>query len=74
MRAAVDCGETDPGEVREEIVGGHCLWRKAGQPWKPGDTAESCVGVGGAIPIDSPYTPALAAEQERGWPIKRLTL
>ena len=25
-----------------------CLWRKAGQPWKQGDTAESRVG-GGAI-------------------------
>ena len=26
--------------------GGKCLWRKAGQPWKQGDTAESCVGSG----------------------------
>ena len=43
--------------------GGKCLWRKAGQPWKQGDTAGSCIG-GGAITIASlsPY-PALAAEQ-----------
>ena len=27
---------------------GKCLWRKARQPWKQGDTAESCIG-GGAI-------------------------
>ena len=24
--------------------GRKCLWRKAGQPWKQGDTAESCIG------------------------------
>ena len=32
--------------------GGKCLWRKARQPRKQGDTAESCVG-GGAITIAS---------------------
>jgi len=32
--------------------GGKCLWRKARQPWKQGDTAESHVG-GGAITIAS---------------------
>ena len=32
--------------------GGKCLWRKAGQPWKQGDPAESCTG-GGAITIAS---------------------
>ena len=52
MKAAVDCGEMDQGEVREEIVAGKCLWRKVRQPWKQGDTAESCVG-GGAITIAS---------------------
>ena len=26
--------------------GGNCLWRRAGQPWKQGDTAESRVGSG----------------------------
>ena len=26
--------------------GGKCLWRKAGQPWKQGDPAESYVGSG----------------------------
>ena len=57
MRAAVDCGETDQGEVKEEIVVGKCLWRKAGQPWKQGDTAESRIG-GGAITTASlsPHT------------------
>ena len=44
VRAAVDCGETDQGEVKEEIVVGKCLWRKAGQLWKQGNTAELCVG------------------------------
>ena len=28
------------------------LWRKARQPWKQGDTSESCI-VGGAITIAS---------------------
>ena len=60
MRAAVDCGETDQGEVKEEIVVGKCLWRKAGQPWKQGDTAESCV-EGGAI--TKPLSPQMAASQ-----------
>ena len=35
-RAAVDYGEMDPGDVREE-TGGKCQWRKARQPWKQGD-------------------------------------
>ena len=52
MKAAVDCGEMDQGEVREEIVAGKCLWRKVRQPWKQGDTAESCV-EGGAITMTS---------------------
>ena len=39
--------------------GGKCLWRKARQPWKQGNTAESCI-VGGAITIAclSPHTSA----------------
>jgi len=32
--------------------GGKCLWRNARQPWKQGNTAESCVG-GGSITIAS---------------------
>ena len=31
---------------------GKCLWRKAGQPWKQGDTAESCI-AGQAITVAS---------------------
>ena len=60
-RAAADCRKMDQGDVREEM-GGKCLWRKARQPWEPGDRAESCIG-GGAISITtlSPR-PASAAE------------
>ena len=32
--------------------GGKCLWRKAREPWKQGDTAESRIGAG-AITIAS---------------------
>ena len=46
MRAAVDCGETDRGDVREEIVVGNACGGKLGQPWKQGDTAESCLQGG----------------------------
>ena len=61
-RAGVDCGEMGQEEVREE-TGGKCLWRKARQPWRLGDTAESRV-EGGAIAIASlTHMPAPAAEQ-----------
>ena len=44
---------------------GKCLQRKARQPWKQGDTAESRV-VGGAITIASlSPQPVSAAEQQR---------
>ena len=43
--------------------GGKCLWRKARQPWKQGDTAESCVG-GGAITIVSLHL--------HSWTVERL--
>ena len=39
MRAAVDCGETDRGDVREEFMVGNACGGK------PGDTAKSCTGV-----------------------------
>ena len=48
--------------MREEI--GKCLWRKARQPWKQGDTPESHV-EDGAITMASLHMPASAAEQER---------
>ena len=51
-KAAVDFGEMNQGEVREETVMGIACWRKVGQPRKQGDTAESCIG-GGAITIAS---------------------
>ena len=51
VRAAVQYGEMDRGDVREE-TGGKCLWRKVRQPWKQGDIAESHI-EGGAITIAS---------------------
>ena len=50
--AAVDCGETEREEVREEIMVGNRLWRRARQPWKQCDTAESHLR-GGAVTIAS---------------------
>ena len=64
--AASDCGEADQGDVRGDS-GEKCLWRKAGQPWKQGDTAESRVG-GGAITIASLPTYASIGS----WTIERL--
>ena len=45
-----------PRGGEEGDCGGKYPWRKAGQPWKPGDTAESHV-AGGAITVASlsPY-------------------
>ena len=62
--AAIDCREIEQWDVREEIMVFKCQWRKAGHPWKQGDTSEPCV-EGGAMTIASPSapTPALAAEQ-----------
>ena len=45
MRAVVDCGETDRGDVREETVE-----ESQAAICKQGDTAESCVR-GGATTI-----------------------
>ena len=56
VRAVVDFRETDQGDVSEE-TGGKCLWRKARQPRKQGNTAESCVG-GGPITITSLFPQA----------------
>ena len=54
MRAAVDCGEMDQGDVREEIVVGNVCGGKPGSlaAWRQGDTVESCIGSG-AITIAS---------------------
>ena len=55
---------------------GKCLWKKAGQPWRQGDSAESHA-VGGVIAVGSLPMPAPAADQQRkaleGWPSKCLT-
>ena len=56
MMAAVDCRGTDQRDVREGACDEKCLWKKGGQPWKQGDTAESHVGVGAiAIASVSPH-------------------
>ena len=56
VRAAVDWRDESRG-CEGGDHDGKCLWRKAGQPWKQGNTAESCIG-GGAITIASlsPHT------------------
>ena len=46
-RAAVDCGEMDLGDVREEIMVGNACGGKPGSRGRY-NTAESCIG-GGAI-------------------------
>ena len=51
--------------------GGKCLWRKAGQPWKQRNTAESCV-VGGAITIASLRTCQHQQLNNRDFPIIRI--
>jgi len=55
------------GDVREEIMVG-CLWRKAGQPWKQGNTAESCVGGGANTIPPSPHTPAWVLSNREAGP------
>ena len=46
-----------------------CLWRKAGQPWKQGDTAESCIGGGAFVLFSSFHSSAelvFSLEPRRG--------
>ena len=55
----------DWGDVKE--ISGKCLWRKARQPWKQGNTAESCIG-GEAVTLAS-----LSPHASTGsWTIERL--
>ena len=49
--------------------GGKCLWRKARQPWKQGDTAESCIGSG-VITVASLFSQA----SNGSWTIEGLAL
>ena len=58
MRAAVGCEETDQGDVRVETVVGNACGGKAGQPWKQGDFAESCMAGGAIFTPLSPHMPA----------------
>ena len=52
MQAAVECGEMDQGDMREEIVAGNACGRKPGSHGSKAITAESQVG-GGAVTIAS---------------------
>ena len=72
MRAAVDCGETDRGEMREEIVGGNACGGKPGSHGSKAILLSHALG-GGAITTASlsPYA-ASAAEKQSSWPIKSL--
>jgi len=47
--------------------GGKCLWRKAGQPWKQGDTAESRAGSGALTIVSLPSQASTGS-----WTIERL--
>ena len=72
-RAAVDCGQMDRGDMREETeVGNAC-------GWKPGSHGSKAILLSDTQWVEpppeplSPHTPALASEQQRGWPITGLT-
>ena len=72
VRAAVDCGEMDPGDVREETVVANA---GVGKPGSNGSKAISLNHMYGVEPSSkplSPHMPALAAEQQKVWPIKHL--
>ena len=63
MRAAVDCGETDGGGVREEMVVGNA---SGGEPGSRECKAIPLSHTEGLKPSPeplSPHTPASAAEQ-----------
>ena len=72
-RAAMDYGKTGPGDVREEIVIGNAYGRKPGSHGSKVILLSHAWGVEPSPQPLSPHTPALAAEQWRGWPIKCLT-
>ena len=70
VRAAVDCGETDQGDLREEIVVGNAY---GGKPGSHGSNATLLSNTYGMEPKPfSTQTLALEAEQQRGWLIKGL--
>ena len=57
--------------------GGDCdgkrLWRKAGRPWKQGDSAESCVGGGAIATASLPPHASTGSWKQGGRPVRRLT-
>ena len=67
-RAAVDCGDTDLGDVRAEIVVGNAC---VGKPGSHGSKAILLSQRSGVEPSPQPLSHNRpAAEQQRGWPIK----
>ena len=67
-RAAVDCRETDGGDVRAEIVVGNAC---VGKPGSHGSKAILLSQRSGVEPSPQPLSHNRpAAEQQRGWPIK----
>ena len=50
MRAAVDCGETDRGEMREEIVGGQLMCLRDQDLLSDGGSGWPLCGPGGWVP------------------------
>ena len=71
-RAAVDCGEMDGGDVREEIVLGMPVEESRAAMGARRSCRVTCRGWSDRHRLSLPTQPAPAAEQERGWPIKRL--
>ena len=51
------------GGCKEGDSGGKRLWKKAGWPWKQGDTAESCIGGEAIIIASLSPNASMAAEQ-----------
>jgi len=71
-RAGVDCGETDQGDVREEIVVGNACVRKPGSHGSKAILLSHAWGVEPSPYPLSPHMPAPAGEQQRSWSIKCL--
>ena len=61
-RAAVDCGETDGGDVKEEIVVGNACGGKPGSHGSKAILLSHASGVALSPQPLSPLTPASAAE------------
>ena len=63
MRAAVDCRETDRGDVREEIMVGNACGRKPGSHESKAILLSHSYGLKPSPYPLSPHTPGSATEQ-----------